>query len=104
MQTCQSNSSITKFKADTVMEVFDKSFNITNNYINMLAAVAVQPIVALMEVPSAAPNYGLDFYSYASGIYITPYCGTCVPKLNADGSINAAALSTCLNRLNHGKL
>ena len=103
MQTCKANASDVDVKALKVNEIFDRKLNFTNNYINMMAAVATQPIVALMQVPMASPNFGLDFFQYASGVYITPYADICQATLNADGSINYPSLSVCFGNLNHGE-
>ena len=104
VQGCQYDYSKPKelIKASKIFEIFDSKLNYTNNYINMIKALSTGPIVAMMEVPLGAPNLGLDFYTYADGIYTTPYCGKCVPAYSSTGSVTKTSLNTCFGRLNHG--
>ena len=85
------------------MEIFDGKLNTTNNYINIIKALQTGPVVTLMEVPLSSPNFGLDFYSYANGIYTSPYCGKCVPTFTSKGALTSNSLNACLGLVNHGK-
>ena len=102
VQTCLYKKSNIAVKVSTITEIYDSKLNFTNNYLNMMAALQKGPVVAMLQIPTNAPNYGADFYQYASGIYVTPYCDVCNVVIN-NGQVTASSVNTCFARLNHGK-